>query len=148
MDDKSSMRGSWKPRVLRSSGTKIRTMFEKSPGSTCGLDQPCYHRHVDPPRPGQRWYPGQRPRLGWIPRGAHFTQKCLTTLVTGGPTIPNVARRHDTTRNVHSESTNRGTVLMIILINLTKPTRKHNQIISSNPINPQQEETQFSQTAP
>ena len=72
-------------------------------------------------------------RLGRIPRSVHFTSKCLTTLVIGGPTIPIIARRYYIVRNVHSESTKLGTVFTRILSSLTKPTWQHSQIILSSP---------------
>ena len=117
-------------------------------------ERPYHQRHEDLPCPGQRWYPGPRSqaksnlRRSWadrIPRSAHFTPKCLAT---GGPTIPIVARCHHTARKVHSKSTNLGTVFTRILSSLTKLTQQHNQTIPHSWTSPQQEETQFSQTAP
>ena len=83
--------------------------------------------------------------LGRIPCNVHVTPKSYAASVTGGPTIPIVARRHHIARDVHSESTTLATVSSIILSRLIKPARQHSQTIPSSPTSPQ-EESQFSQT--
>ena len=97
------------------------------------------------------WYLGPQPqaKLGRHMSWADLTPKCLKTSVTGGPTIPiAITLHHHTARNVYSESTNLATVSTRILCSPTKQTWQHSPIILSSRTNPQQDETQCSQTAP